>query len=93
MNQKLEQAISQWLKWDKEEKTRNEIETLVKNGEFTQLSKLLENRLEFGTAGLRAKMGAGFSQMNTLTILQTAQGLLKYAQTQFSSERLKKKVC
>lgn len=36
------------------------------------------NRMEFGTAGLRAKMGPGNSQMNDLTIIQTAQGLLKY---------------
>lgn len=44
--------------------------------------------MEFGTAGLRAKMGPGFSQMNTLTIIQTAQGLLKYAQKQFTTEEL-----
>merc|ERR1719285_199829 len=33
-------------------------------------------------------MGAGFSQMNTLTIIQTIQGLLTYVKTQFSSEEL-----
>ena len=48
--------------------------------------------MEFGTAGLRSKMGAGFSQMNTLTIMQTVQGLLKYAQSQFSNEELREKV-
>lgn len=36
------------------------------------------NRMEFGTAGLRSKMGPGYAQMNDLTIIQTAQGLLKY---------------
>ena len=34
--------------------------------------------LAFGTAGLRARMGAGFSCINCLTIIQTSQGLAKY---------------
>lgn len=34
--------------------------------------------MEFGTAGLRGRMGPGFSQMNDLVIIQTGQGLLKY---------------
>lgn len=33
------------------------------------------SRMEFGTAGLRAVMGAGISQMNDLTIIQTTQVL------------------
>lgn len=35
-------------------------------------------RLEFGTAGIRGRMGAGFNQMNDLVIIQTSQGLAKY---------------
>ena len=35
--------------------------------------ELLGSRMLFGTAGLRAKMGAGYSQMNDLTVIQTAQ--------------------
>ena len=31
--------------------------------------------LTFGTAGLRARMGAGFSRINSLTIIQASQGL------------------
>lgn len=29
--------------------------------------------MTFGTAGLRAKMGAGYCYMNDLTVIQTAQ--------------------
>ncbi|KAI9872516.1 MAG: Phosphoglucomutase-3 [Pleopsidium flavum] len=32
----------------------------------------------FGTAGLRARMGAGYSRMNCLTVIQTSQGLAEY---------------
>lgn len=34
--------------------------------------------MEFGTAGLRGRMGPGYSQMNDLVIVQTGQGLVKY---------------
>jgi len=43
-----------------------------------ELRKLLLSRLKFGTAGLRGKMGPGYSQMNDLVIIQTAQGLTVY---------------
>ncbi|PGH01442.1 phosphoglucomutase [Blastomyces parvus] len=34
--------------------------------------------IEFGTAGLRGRMQAGFSSMNALTVIQASQGLAKY---------------
>lgn len=43
-----------------------------------KLSKLLLNRLEFGTAGIRGRMGAGYEAMNDLVLIQTSQGLAKY---------------
>ena len=70
MNSELEKALNQWRKWDKDEKTLAEIESLVTANEYSKLEGLLCKRMEFGTAGLRSKMGAGFSQMNTLTIIQ-----------------------
>jgi len=91
MDSELQKAFDQWLEWDHEEATKAEIQKLADEKNFGDLKKRLLTRMEFGTAGLRSKMGAGFSQMNTLTILQTVQGLLKYAQSQFSPEDLEKK--
>ncbi|EAU33465.1 conserved hypothetical protein [Aspergillus terreus NIH2624] len=34
--------------------------------------------IQFGTAGLRGRMAAGFSCMNSLTVIQASQGLAKY---------------
>lgn len=45
--------------------------------------------MEFGTAGLRARMGAGYSMMNDLTIIQTGQGFLAYLLSVFG-DKLKK---
>ncbi|KAK7464022.1 hypothetical protein BaRGS_00037986 [Batillaria attramentaria] len=76
----LQGLVQQWLNWDKNEKTKKEIadlaQDLEKNGK--ELEKRLLQRMEFGTAGLRARMGAGNSMMNDLTIVQTAQGLVQF---------------
>jgi phosphoglucomutase/phosphopentomutase len=42
--------------------------------------------MEFGTAGLRSKMGAGYSMMNNLTIIQTGQGFLEYLKSVFGEK-------
>ena len=55
------------------------MEKLYDNGQYAELRKLLHFRLEFGTAGIRGPMGAGYSQMNDLVIIQTSQGLCDYA--------------
>ena len=55
--------------------TVEEIKTLCDEGAEKQLHALLDpdERMVFGTAGLRAKMGGGYSRMNDLTVIQTAQ--------------------
>jgi len=75
---KLDEKIKEWLQWDKNEETRGEINSLYLNGDVNKLSKFLLSRLKFGTAGLRGQMGPGYSQMNDLVIIQTAQGLAVY---------------
>jgi phosphoglucomutase/phosphopentomutase len=47
--------------------------------------------MEFGTAGLRSRMGAGNSMMNDLTIIQTAQGFFQYLESYFTISVLKQK--
>lgn len=84
----LEALVQQWLSWDRVEKSRSYIDTLWKKKNTAELERLLCTRMEFGTAGLRAIMGPGNAQMNSLTIIQTAQGLLHYLQETFSPEDL-----
>ena len=50
-----------------------EIERLRDNGAEEELQACLGSRMVFGTAGLRAKMAAGYCYMNDLTIIQTTQ--------------------
>lgn len=49
------------------------VRDMVKEGAVAALAKCFASRMEFGTAGLRAAMGAGTSRMNDLTIIQTTQ--------------------
>lgn len=74
----LDQKILDWLSWDKNKNTLHEVEDMLEKNDVKKLSKLFLSRMEFGTAGLRGRMGAGFSQMNDLVIIQTAQGLVRY---------------
>ncbi|KAJ5572909.1 hypothetical protein N7450_009893, partial [Penicillium hetheringtonii] len=62
-------------------KTRSEIERLRDEGAEKELELRLRHRIEFGTAGLRGRMAAGFSCMNSLTVIQASQGLAKYIHT------------
>ncbi|GLC44800.1 hypothetical protein PLESTB_001212600 [Pleodorina starrii] len=68
----------QWLKWDKDEASRAYISELLDTGRLDILSDLLGSRLEFGTAGLRGKLGPGTNRMNSVLVQQTAQGLYDY---------------
>ena len=77
--------VQNWIKIDKT--FGSKISALSEN----ELTKIFSGRMAFGTAGLRSTMGPGPMQMNDLTIIQTTQGLLKYAEKQFSIETLKNK--
>ncbi|KAH0616259.1 hypothetical protein JD844_027237 [Phrynosoma platyrhinos] len=85
----LRAQADQWLLWDKNPKTSEIVKQLVENGNTEELQQCFGSRMEFGTAGLRAAMGAGTSRMNDLTIIQTTQGFCRYLEKSFSD--LKKK--
>ncbi|KAJ6114713.1 hypothetical protein N7486_000491 [Penicillium sp. IBT 16267x] len=83
MDQKsLSSLVQTWLQWDQDPRTRAEIEHLRDTNDEDALELCLRNRIEFGTAGLRGRMAAGFSCMNSLTVIQASQGLAKYIRTQ-----------
>merc|ERR1712013_759184 len=79
-NKELDILIKNWQRWDENSKTLLEINTLVENQEWDKLEKIMVKRLEFGTAGIRGRMGAGFGQMNDLVIIQVTHGLLHHLQ-------------
>ncbi|XP_065838577.1 phosphopentomutase-like [Oscarella lobularis] len=83
MNAELNSKLEEWLLWDKNETTSQEMLEIAQRKDTGKLEELLLNRMAFGTAGLRARMGPGYSQMNDLTIVQTTQGFCRYLESKF----------
>jgi len=86
---KLQAQIDFWMKYDKNEKSRKEIQSMVDSRDVSGLEQCLLKRMTFGTAGLRAKMAPGNTFMNDLTIIQTTQGIARYLKQEQRS-RIKK---
>ncbi|KAK2704286.1 hypothetical protein QYM36_016624 [Artemia franciscana] len=78
MASKLDYKVEEWLRWDKNSVTRSEVKTLVDKNDNEALNRIIMKRLEFGTAGLRGRMAAGYGCMNDLVIIQTSQGFASY---------------
>ncbi|THU99146.1 phosphoglucomutase 1 [Dendrothele bispora CBS 962.96] len=74
----LKELVDAWLAMDQNDATRAEIQTLWDKGDTDTLERRMRNRIEFGTAGLRGRMEAGWSRMNDLIVIQASQGLCHY---------------
>ncbi len=74
----LRRQVADWLAADPDPETRLELQGLVDAGRWDELGARFAGRLEFGTAGLRAELGAGPMRMNRLVVRQAAAGLLSY---------------
>ena len=77
---KAELLVDKWLMDDFVDSTRQEVVGWLKVGKYEEIFARLsgEKRLVFGTAGLRARMGAGYDRMNTVTVMMATQGLIDY---------------
>ena len=66
-----------WLEAEPDEDIRVELQQLI-DGSNEELEERFSGRLLFGTAGLRAQVGAGPMRMNRLVVQQAAAGLVDY---------------
>ena len=66
----LARLVEAWRRWDGHAPTLQEVERLVEAGQWAELGRIMAPRLQFGTAGIRGRMGPGFGQMNDLVIIQ-----------------------
>ncbi|MBK5331039.1 MAG: phospho-sugar mutase [Ilumatobacteraceae bacterium] len=70
-------VATRWLAAEPDADMREELESLLAGGD-DQLALRFDGRLQFGTAGLRAAVGAGPQRMNRLVVQQAAAGLVDY---------------
>jgi phosphomannomutase len=66
-----------WAAQDPDDETRAELEQLI-DGDAEELAARFAGRLQFGTAGLRAELGAGPLRMNRVVVTQAAAGLARF---------------
>lgn len=71
-----------WREADPDPETRAELDQLLASGDDGALAERFEGTLVFGTAGIRAAMGAGPMRMNRLVAGRVAAGLARYLTTQ-----------
>ncbi len=77
-------AARAWFAQDPDEVTRNELAALIAAAEggdaaaSADLDDRFGARLEFGTAGLRGRLGAGSNRMNRVLVSQAAAGFAAY---------------
>jgi len=72
----IEQAQA-WIAQDPDPATRQELHDFITNND-DELTDCFAGRLQFGTAGLRGKLGPGPNRMNRVVVMQAAAGLAAY---------------
>ena len=70
----------EWLESDKvDEETKKELRAIEGNDE--EIEFRFGSYMEFGTGGLRSKMGAGCGMMNIYTVAQSTEGVARVLET------------
>src|SRR5688572_33117897 len=67
-----------WASADPDPATADELTRLVNEGAVDALKEHMAPPLAFGTAGLRAKVGAGPARMNRAVVRRTTRGLADF---------------
>ncbi|MEO5842487.1 MAG: phospho-sugar mutase [Acidimicrobiales bacterium] len=74
----LKPAVHGWLAHDPDPVTRAEIESLLAAKDLDGLHARFDERLVFGTAGLRGELGAGPNRMNRVVVRMAAAALVRH---------------
>ena len=74
----LESQLKRWIEHDPDPVTREHLVTLLNRSDEPAIENLFSSRIQFGTAGLRGRLGPGPNRMNQLTVRRLATGLASY---------------
>lgn len=76
----LREEVEGWLARDPDPETVAELSELRAAGDWAAIAERFSGRLQFGTAGLRAELGAGPMRMNRVVVREAAAGLISYVE-------------
>ena len=74
----LESQLKRWIAHDPDPVTREHLVNLLNSADAPAIENLFNSRIQFGTAGLRGRLGPGPNRMNQLTVRPLATGLASY---------------
>ncbi len=74
----LAEKVRAWIDGDPDPQTARELEALLERGDDLELGDRFARRLEFGTAGLRAALGAGPNRMNLALVRMTSLAVARW---------------
>lgn len=72
------QNLKKWLTEPAYTAFRDDIKSLIQNEDLDELEDAFRTQIEFGTGGIRGKMGSGPNRINLRTMGEAAQGLAQY---------------
>lgn len=81
-------TVQSWLDGNYDQQTKGEVLKL-RNNDPQGLEDAFYRKLEFGTGGLRGKMGVGTNRMNKYTVGMATQGLANYIRKHCQGKDLK----
>jgi len=91
--QELDPAVlakaNQWLQGNYDVDVKAQIQQLLDDKAYAELTDSFYRDLEFGTGGLRGLMGAGSNRVNKYTIGAATQGLANYLNKTYPNEKIK----
>jgi len=82
-------VVHAWRAEDPDPDTRAELTRLLDNRDTAEITDAFSGPLEFGTAGLRGKLGPGPNRMNRAVVRRAAAGLGRYLLATDSDARVR----
>ncbi|NHA04869.1 phospho-sugar mutase [Mucilaginibacter sp. HC2] len=83
------QKVNTWLQGSYDADVKQQIQKLLDDKAYTELTDSFYKDLEFGTGGLRGIMGPGSNRVNKYTIGTATQGLANYLKKTYPGEKIK----
>src|ERR1700743_3271611 len=83
------QKANAWLSGNYDADVKQQIQKLLDDKAYTELTDSFYRDLEFGTGGLRGTMGPGSNRVNKYTIGTATQGLANYLKKKYPNEKIK----
>lgn len=77
-DEELDHYIRNWILWDRNEATLNQVVEAVRDEDWEALRVRLCHRITYLSTGMRGGMRAGFDSINDVVIIEAAQGICAY---------------